>query len=167
MSSKKSNYSFTFKDYFRFLKTHLLLIVIFALIGAIGSIIYANAQGITYSATAKVIIHNAETDQGSAFSPYAQFKEVFMSDKILEEKVGISDASTHIDVRELTRGVFVITDTELNAEEAIDNVKKISDNIEPIIREVYSDYEKYEISILSFDDEATPSTSIKKNVLTK
>ena len=165
MSSKKSNYSFTFKDYFRFLKTHLLLIVIFALIGAIGSIIYANAQGITYSATAKVIIHNAETDQGSAFSPYAQFKEVFMSDKILEEKVGISDASTHIDVRELTRGVFVITDTELNAEEAIDNVKKISDNIEPIIREVYSDYEKYEISILSFDDEATPSTSIKKNIL--
>ena len=165
MSIKKYNYSFTIKDYFKFLKVHWLFIVIFALIGVIGSLIYTNVNEVTYSATVKVIIHNAEVDQGSAVSPYTQFKEVFMSDKILEEKLGISNASDRLEIKEPTRGIFVITDTESKADTAVQNIKKISDNIEIIIREVYSDYEKYEVTVLSFDNQATPSTSTKKNIL--
>lgn len=165
MSIKKNNYSFTIKDYFKYLKVHWLLIVIFALIGLIGSFAYTSTKKITYSAEAKIIIHNAEVDQGGAVSPYTQFKEVFVSDRILEEKIGIENASSRLEIKEPTRGVFVITDTESAANEAVDNVKKISDNIDTLIQEVYSDHEQYEVSILSIDNEATPSTSKKKNIL--
>lgn len=166
MSTKKNTYSFTIKDYFKYLKVYYLFIVIFALIGVIGSLIYISINKATYSATAKIIVYNAEIDQGSPASPYMQFRDIFMSDIILEEKIGISDASTHLDVKELTRGVFVITDTESSADEAVNNIKKISDNIGVLIQEVYSNHEAYEVSILSLDDQATPSTSVKKNIFT-
>lgn len=165
MSIKKNNYSFTVKDYFKYLKVHWVLILIFALIGVIGSFTYTNTKKITYSAEAKIIIHNAEVNQGGAVSPYTQFKEVFVSDRILEEKIGIKNASSRLEVKEPTRGVFVITDTESTADVAVENVKKISDNIGTLIREVYSNHEQYEVSILSIDNEATPSTSKKKNIL--
>jgi len=162
---KNTDNRFTFKNYIKYLKKYWVLVVIFAIIGIIGSLLFVSNNKVTYSANIKIMIYNAEADQGSAVSPYLQFKEILTSNILMEDKVGIEDASGRLEVKESNRGVFTITDTESNPEKAVDNIKKIGDNIQALINGTYSDAYKYEITVLQLDQQATPSTSTKKNIL--
>ena len=162
---KNSDNRFTFKNYLRYLKKYWLLIVIFAIIGAVGSFFYISNNKVTYSASLKVMIYNAEADQGATTSPYLQFKEILTSNILIEERIGIKDVASHLEVKETNRGVFTITNTEDNPDTAVETIKKISENIRSLVDGVYSDAEKYEITVLQLDQQATPSTSMKKNLL--
>ena len=162
---KNSDNKFTFKNYLRYLKKYWLLIVIFAIIGAVGSFFYISNSKVTYSASLKVMIYNAEADQGATASPYLQFKEILTSNVLIEERIGIKDAASHLEVKETNRGVFTITNTEDNPDTTVETIKKIGDNIRSLIDGVYSDADKYEITVLQLDQQATPSTSMKKNLL--
>ena len=162
---KNSDNRFTFKNYLRYLKKYWLLIVIFAIIGAVGSFFYISNSKVTYSANLKVMIYNAEADQGATASPYLQFKEILTSNILIEERIGIKDVVSHLEVKETNRGVFTITNTEDNPDTAVETIKKISENIRSLVDGVYSDADKYEITVLQLDQQATPSTSMKKNLL--
>ena len=162
---KNSDNKFTFKNYLRYLKKYWLLIVIFAIIGAVGSFFYISNNKVTYSASLKVMIYNAEADQGATASPYLQFKEILTSNILIEERIGIKDVVSHLEVKETNRGVFTITNTEDNPDTAVETIKKISENIRSLVDGVYSDADKYEITVLQLDQQATPSTSMKKNLL--
>ena len=161
---KNSENKFTFKNYLKYLRKYWVLIVIFAVIGLIGSYIYISNSKVTYSANLKVMVYNAEVDQGAAVSPYVQFKEILTSDILIEERVGLKDIASHIEVKESNRGVFIITDTESDAGTAVENIKKISENIRSLVDGVYSDADKYEITILQIDQQATASTNLKKDI---
>ena len=67
-------------------------------------------------------------------------------------------------MKESNRGVFTITDTESDAGTAVENIKKISENIRSLVDGVYSDADKYEITILQIDQQATASTNLKKDI---
>ena len=161
---KNSENKFTFKNYLKYLRKYWVLIVVFAVIGLIGSYIYISNSKVTYSANIKVMVYNAEVDQGAAVSPYVQFKEILTSDILIEERVGLKDIASHIEVKESNRGVFTITDTESDAGTAVENIKKISENIRSLVDGVYSDADKYEITILQIDQQATASTNLKKDI---
>lgn len=161
---KNSENKFTFKNYLKYLRKYWVLIVVFAVIGLIGSYIYISNSKVTYSANLKVMVYNAEVDQGAAVSPYVQFKEILTSDILIEERVGLKDIASHIEVKESNRGVFTITDTESDAGTAVENIKKISENIRSLVDGVYSDADKYEITILQIDQQATASTNLKKDI---
>ncbi len=161
---KNSENKFTFKNYLKYLRKYWVLIVVFAVIGLIGSYIYISNSKVTYSANLKVMVYNAEVDQGAAVSPYVQFKEILTSDILIEERVGLKDIASHIEVKESNRGVFTITDTESDAGTAVENIKKISENIRSLVDGVYSDADKYEITILQIDQQAAASTSLKKDI---
>ena len=161
---KNSENKFTFKNYLKYLRKYWVLIVVFAVIGLIGSYIYISNSKVTYSANLKVMVYNAEVDQGAAVSPYVQFKEILTSDILIEERVGLKDIANHIEVKESNRGVFTITDTESDAGTAVENIKKISENIRSLVDGVYSDADKYEITILQIDQQATASTNLKKDI---
>ena len=161
---KNSENKFTFKNYLKYLRKYWVLIVVFAVIGLIGSYIYISNSKVTYSANLKVMVYNAEVDQGAAVSPYVQFKEILTSDILIEERIGLKDIASHIEVKESNRGVFTITDTESDAGTAVENIKKISENIRSLVDGVYSDADKYEITILQIDQQATASTNLKKDI---
>lgn len=161
---KNSENKFTFKNYLKYLRKYWVLIVVFAVIGLIGSYIYISNSKVTYSANLKVMVYNAEVDQGAAVSPYVQFKEILTSDILIEERVGLKDIASHIEVKESNRGVFIITDTESDAGTAVENIKKISENIRSLVDGVYSDADKYEITILQIDQQAAASTNLKKDI---
>ncbi len=161
---KNSENKFTFKNYLKYLRKYWVLIVVFAAIGLIGSYIYISNLKVTYSANLKVMVYNAEVDQGAAVSPYVQFKEILTSDILIEERVGLKDIASHIEVKESNRGVFTITDTESDAGTAVENIKKISENIRSLVDGVYSDADKYEITILQIDQQAAASTNLKKEI---
>ncbi|MBQ9684152.1 hypothetical protein IJV57_01590 [Candidatus Saccharibacteria bacterium] len=161
---KNSENKFTFKNYLKYLRKYWVLIVVFAAIGLIGSYIYISNLKVTYSANLKVMVYNAEVDQGAAVSPYVQFKEILTSDILIEERVGLKDIASHIEVKESNRGVFTITDTESDAGAAVENIKKISENIRSLVDGVYSDADKYEITILQIDQQAAASTNLKKEI---
>ena len=161
---KNSENKFTFKNYLKYLRKYWILIAVFAAIGLIGSYIYISNLKVTYSANLKVMVYNAEVDQGAAVSPYVQFKEILTSDILIEERVGLKDIASHIEVKESNRGVFTITDTESDAGTAVENIKKISENIRSLVDGVYSDADKYEITILQIDQQATASTNLKKEI---
>lgn len=161
---KNSENKFTFKNYLKYLRKYWVLIVVFAVIGLIGSYIYISNSKVTYSANLKVMVYNAEVDQGAAVSPYVQFKEILTSDILIEERVGLKDIASHIEVKESNRGVFTITDTESDAGTAVENIKKISENIRSLVDGVYSDADKYEITILQIDQQAAASTNLKKDI---
>ena len=161
---KNSENKFTFKNYLKYLRKYWVLIVVFAAIGLIGSYIYISNLKVTYSANLKVMVYNAEVDQGAAVSPYVQFKEILTSDILIEERVGLKDIASHIEVKESNRGVFTITDTESDAGTAVENIKKISENIRSLVDGVYSDADKYEITILQIDQQAAASTNLKKDI---
>jgi uncharacterized protein involved in exopolysaccharide biosynthesis len=161
---KNSENKFTFKNYLKYLRKYWVLIVVFAVIGLIGSYIYISNSKVTYSANLKVMVYNAEVDQGAAVSPYVQFKEILTSDILIEERIGLKDIASHIEVKESNRGVFTITDTESDAGTAVENIKKISENIRSLVDGVYSDADKYEITILQIDQQAAASTSLKKDI---
>lgn len=161
---KNSENKFTFKNYLKYLRKYWVLIVVFAVIGLIGSYIYISNSKVTYSANLKVMVYNAEVDQGAAVSPYVQFKEILTSDILIEERIGLKDIASHIEVKESNRGVFTITDTESDAGTAVENIKKISENIRSLVDGVYSDADKYEITILQIDQQAAASTNLKKDI---
>ena len=161
---KNSENKFTFKNYLKYLRKYWVLIVVFAVIGLIGSYIYISNSKVTYSANLKVMVYNAEVDQGAAVSPYVQFKEILTSDILIEERVGLKDIASHIEVKESNRGGFTITDTESEAGTAVENIKKISENIRSLVDGVYSDADKYEITILQIDQQAAASTNLKKDI---
>ena len=161
---KNSENKFTFKNYLKYLRKYWVLIVVFAVIGLIGSYIYISNSKVTYSANLKVMVYNAEVDQGAAVSPYVQFKEILSSDILIEERIGLKDIASHIEVKESNRGVFTITDTESDAGTAVENIKKISENIRSLVDGVYSDADKYEITILQIDQQAAASTNLKKDI---
>lgn len=161
---KNSENKFTFKNYLKYLRKYWIIIAVFAAIGLIGSYIYISNLKVTYSANLKVMVYNAEVDQGAAVSPYVQFKEILTSDILIEERVGLKDIASHIEVKESNRGVFTITDTESDAGTAVENIKKISENIRSLVDGVYSDADKYEITILQIDQQATASTNLKKEI---
>jgi uncharacterized protein involved in exopolysaccharide biosynthesis len=161
---KNSENKFTFKNYLKYLRKYWVLIVVFAVIGLIGSYIYISNSKVTYSANLKVMVYNAEVDQGAAVSPYVQFKEILTSDILIEERIGLKDIASHIEVKESNRGVFTITDTESDADTAVENIKKISENIRSLVDGVYSDADKYEITILQIDQQAAASTNLKKDI---
>ena len=161
---KNSENKFTFKNYLKYLRKYWVLIVVFAVIGLIGSYIYISNSKVTYSANLKVMVYNAEVDQGAAVSPYVQFKEILTSDILIEERIGLKDIAGHIEVKESNRGVFTITDTESDAGTAVENIKKISENIRSLVDGVYSDADKYEITILQIDQQAAASTNLKKDI---
>ena len=161
---KNSENKFTFKNYLKYLRKYWVLIVVFAVIGLIGSYIYTSNSKVTYSANLKVMVYNAEVDQGAAVSPYVQFKEILTSDILIEERIGLKDIASHIEVKESNRGVFTITDTESDAGTAVENIKKISENIRSLVDGVYSDADKYEITILQIDQQAAASTNLKKDI---
>lgn len=161
---KNSENKFTFKNYLKYLRKYWVLIVVFAVIGLIGSYIHISNSKVTYSANLKVMVYNAEVDQGAAVSPYAQFKEILTSEILIEERVGLKDIASHIEVKESNRGVFIITDTESDAGTAVENIKKISENIRSLVDGVYSDADKYEITILQIDQQAVASTNLKKDI---
>ncbi|MCR4752899.1 MAG: hypothetical protein K5837_00555 [Candidatus Saccharibacteria bacterium] len=161
---KNSENKFTFKNYLKYLRKYWVLIVVFAVIGLIGSYIYISNSKVTYSANLKVMVYNAEVDQGAAVSPYVQFKEILTSDILIEERIGLKDIASHIEVKESNRGVFTITNTESDADTAVENIKKISENIRSLVDGVYSDADKYEITILQIDQQAAASTNLKKDI---
>ena len=163
MSTKKQE--FTFKNFLKYLKKCWIFIFIFMIIGLVGGLFFVNRSPVTYSATTKFIIHNAEVDQGSAASPYAQFKEIISSKKIIKDKLQLDISADNLEVKELTRGIFVITYTDKDADAAVNNVKTLGENIDTIISEAYSDAEKYEVTTLAIDETATPSTTTKNNIL--
>lgn len=164
MSSKEEHNKFTFKNYLKYWAQKWFIILICVIVGLIGGFIYVKNESTTYSATLKILIHNADIDQGGAASPYIQFKDILISEELLKNQ-NIDINPGNLTVEESPRGVFMITVTDSNSEKAVKDVKVLSENIGNIISQAYSDSEKYEISVLSIDTDATASTSRKKNII--
>ena len=162
-SKSESKNEFTFSNFFKYWFNNWLLIVVLMVIGAVGGIYYTSTRPLTYTATSKVLVYNANIEQGASTSPYAQIKDVLTNEKLVEEIDSNIDLS-NIAVEETGRGVFEISVSDLDGAKAQEQAILLAEHADDLIRSTYSDGEDYEVTILQTAHEAVPSTTAAKNI---
>ncbi|MBR3378518.1 hypothetical protein IKG50_04335 [Candidatus Saccharibacteria bacterium] len=157
---------FTLKNYFKELKKAWLLLVIFAILGAAGGAFYAFKKPVKYTTSAIVLVNNSKIDNGAVFSPYAQITELLSSKNLLQEINKDLKEIPEYTVFENPRGVFAVTVTDDDPE----NAKKVADTIinstDELAKIAFDNPDDYRITIVKKADDATPTITTKTRLMT-
>ena len=158
---------FTFKNYLKELKKSWLLLVIFVLIGAVAGSVYAFRKPTEYISSAKFSVHNSSIDNGSTTSPYSQIGALVQSKDLIVRNSDVKESDfSKVEVMEKTFGVFDIVVTSATAEQAKNTMSGILGSIRIIMDEAFDDAGYYQITILQNANEATPTFTTGKRILT-
>ena len=164
MASKSgSKNSFTFSNFFKYWFNNWSLVVALMVAGAVGGILYTSTRPLTYTATSRVLVYNANIEQGTAASPYTQIQDLLINERLVGE-IDSNINLSHVAVREVGRGTFEISVSDLDGAKAQEQAILLAENTDDLIRDTYSDGADYEVTILQTAHEAVPSTTTAKNI---
>ena len=160
-----ANAKFTLKNYFKELKKAWLLLVIFAIIGAGAGAFYSFKKPVLYTANAKVLVNNSKIDNGAAMSPYAQITELLTSQNIVKNATGSDESLSGYQVAESPRGVFTITATASDADQAKKVANTVVESASSIMSIAFDDAEDYRVTIINYAEDAAPTVTAKTRVI--
>lgn len=151
---------FTFKNYLKEVKKCRVFVIVFFVLGAIAGGIYAFSRPTEYTASSKLSFYKASVNTGSTTSPYSQVSEILMSKELID---GVN--LSKYEVAEKPFGVFEITATSSDSQNAIDTANSVMDGARAAIAIAYEDAENYKITVLSRASESEQTMSTKKRIL--
>jgi capsular polysaccharide biosynthesis protein len=156
---------FTFGNYFKELKKSWILLAVFTIIGAAAGAYYAFTKPTQYTANSKFIISNSLIDNGTAISPYSQVGDAISSRKILSTIVNDAKDFPDYSIVEDPRGVFNITVTDNDSENAKKVANTIVNSAKDVIEAIYDNANYYKVTVAEEAEEANPTVTAKTRII--
>lgn len=166
--AKTNNYSYSVKDYFKYMRKCWYVVLIMLILGCAGGYYFGfKKDATTYSSTAKVIFYNNKAELNEANAVYNQFIPLISSQKVYED-LGY-DVEEYdfegVSIGAVKPGVYTITAASDTPEHGTQTIDFIIKHASEVVKKTYGESSGYEVLVTSMPSGAIEGITKKDRIV--